>query len=371
MKVRRQNLSILIDGLLKGGAETLVLAMLPFFKKKFKKIEIYFIDRGEPFSSDFQKYAVLHPISFWKILSLVFSKNEASFYVNLAKPLFIVNLFVFFLGNRGNKLYCHEHTSQSFFSQQNGVYKLLGHVYLYLVKSNLKNARLYYIVSSRADLRYFLDLGIKSEYLILFPNSILQHKINFLSKIRRSYRVKKDIKEIKCFTLCRLAPIKQLEWCIEAIYRVACARPQITFKLYIWGTGGDFARLNDIINSGKFFKKNLEIYFQGYVPSATDYLKNCDFYLLSSKVEGSPLSLTEAACSGINCISTPSSPAILELCESFPNIHVCSENSLESFSELFMEIVTKHLSTPKLGESKVRKHFNSLDENMIEFLEKF
>ena len=61
----------------------------------------------------------------------------------------------------------------------------------------------------------------------------------------------------------------------------------------------------------------------------------------------------------------------MNFCESFPNIHVCSENSLESFSELFMDIVTKHLSTPKLGEPKVRKHFNSLDENMIELLEKF
>ena len=67
MNAKRENLSILFDGLLKGGAESLLLDMLPFFKKKFKKLEIFLLTRGEPFSSEFKKYAVLHPTSFWRI----------------------------------------------------------------------------------------------------------------------------------------------------------------------------------------------------------------------------------------------------------------------------------------------------------------
>ena len=64
MNTKRENLSILFDGLLKGGAESLLLEMLPFFKKKFKKLEIFYIDKGEPFSLEFKKYAVLNPTSF-------------------------------------------------------------------------------------------------------------------------------------------------------------------------------------------------------------------------------------------------------------------------------------------------------------------
>ena len=62
MKVKRENLSILFDGLLKGGAETLVLAMLPFFKKKFKKIEIYFMIGVNLFLQIFKN--MLHCIQF-------------------------------------------------------------------------------------------------------------------------------------------------------------------------------------------------------------------------------------------------------------------------------------------------------------------
>ena len=147
--------------------------------------------------------------------------------------------------------------------------------------------------------------------------------------------------------------------------------PKIFFNLHICGKGNDFERLNEIVSRKKFFEKNLRISFRGYVPSTTTYLRNCDFYLLSSKIEGSPLSLIEAACTGINCISTPSSPAILELRKDFPNVHVCNENSLESFSKLFHDIVKKYISSQKLHSFKTPNSFYSLDECMAELLKKF
>ena len=56
MKFKNENLLILFDGLLKGGAESLVLDMLPLFKRRFKKIDIFYINRGKPFSTDFEKH---------------------------------------------------------------------------------------------------------------------------------------------------------------------------------------------------------------------------------------------------------------------------------------------------------------------------
>ena len=106
-----------------------------------------------------------------------------------------------------------------------------------------------------------------------------------------------------------------------------------------------------------------------YLPQ--QFTLELDFYLLSSKIEGSPLSLIETAFTGINCISTPSSPAILELCKDFPNVHVCNENSLESFSKAFHDIVTKYISSQNLHSFKTPNSFYSLDECMAELLKNF
>ena len=174
MKKENTKLMILFDGLLKGGAETLLLGMLPSFKKSYKKIDIYLLTNQRPFSTDFGKYARLQRISITRLFILLLRTRTSLFYVNLSKSIFLINVFIFIFGNRGNKFFCHEHTSQEFFSQQRGFKKLLGFLYLFLVRKNINKSLMYYIVSSKGDI-ILSNLEQMKEILFYFP--ILLQKI--------------------------------------------------------------------------------------------------------------------------------------------------------------------------------------------------
>ena len=94
--MHNNRLDIIIDGLSKGGAETLLLSMLPVFKKKFHSINIHYLSKNMPYSGDFEVFAKLVPLSVWELLIFLLRTRNRIIHVSLYKSVLIVNLLLFF-----------------------------------------------------------------------------------------------------------------------------------------------------------------------------------------------------------------------------------------------------------------------------------
>ena len=363
-----KRLDILIDGLSRGGAETLLLSMLPTLKKKFDEITIYYLKGKEPFSYDFHNFAKLEPVSIWKLILFMIGNKNCTMLVSLYRPILIANVIIYFMGKRGNSIICHEHTSHEFYMQKTGVYKIIGVLYLYLIKNNLKNKKINYLVSNKETLNKYINLGIDENMVWLFPNSVLGNEMSKLSECRRGIVHRTKTREIHCFTLSRLDKIKQIDWVINAMVETSLWYPSNKFHLTICGIGPDEKRLRDIVTVSIQKIDNLKVEFKGFVPSIIDYLVSNDFYFLASRVEGYPLSLTEAAISGINCITTPSSHSIHDLKEHFPKIAVSAKMTPQSFTEEVKKGVEQFLTGAPLESRSPVDPYNTIEQNTDKLL---
>lgn len=339
------NLNILIDGLSKGGAETLLLSMLPALRSRFTNIRIYHLSKNEPFTKDFESYASVERLPIWKLPVFLAQLRGQVIYAHLVKSIFAVNIMALILRKRGNKVFCHEHTSPDFYAQQSSIYrKVIGRLYQFLLNANLKSSLFYYIVSTYGAQKRCLDAGINAERLVHFPNSFSNKEVKLLQNSRDRFISKINENKLNCFTISRVEPIKQIDWGMRALAQIAKERPHLRILLHVCGDGTDVDRLRELAVRLCSENLNLDIRFQGFVPSIMTYLAICDVYLLPSAFEGFPLSLTAAAISGIDCVVTPFGGATSDLKENFPNVVESDDMSLSSFTKELTLTINKLIS---------------------------
>lgn len=135
-----------------------------------------------------------------------------------------------------------------------------------------------------------------------------------------------DCEKVKFVTMGRLAPIKRMDLMIELFDEAAKKCPDI--ELHIFGDGPEREKLESLIS-----EKNLcgKVFLDGYCNDVHKTLCDHDVYLMTSRQEGFPNSLSEAMAVGLPSVSFACHEGIDELTESGKSGFAVTEGDREVF----------------------------------------
>jgi glycosyltransferase involved in cell wall biosynthesis len=143
-------------------------------------------------------------------------------------------------------------------------------------------------------------IGIEKKYVKYIPNGVNTEKFQRIEnkkKSRKKFGIPED--EVIMLSVGRLTPAKQPHVLIEIFSHIE--KNQANIILYIAGSGELYKATKDLVKS----KGLRKIIFLGYIDHDLDLpdLYGCaDYYIMTSKYEGTPLTLLEAMASGLPCI---------------------------------------------------------------------
>jgi len=135
-----------------------------------------------------------------------------------------------------------------------------------------------------------------------------------------------DCEKVKFVTMGRLAGIKRMDLMIELFDEAAKKCPNI--ELHIFGDGPEREKLESLIS-----EKNLcgKVFLDGYCNNVHKTLCEHDVYLMTSRQEGFPNSLSEAMAVGLPSVSFACHDGIVELTEGGKNGFAVTEGDREVF----------------------------------------
>jgi glycosyltransferase involved in cell wall biosynthesis len=106
----------------------------------------------------------------------------------------------------------------------------------------------------------------------------------------------------------RLVPEKGFDILLDAF--AALSPPFHSAELIIAGTGP----LKDaLMQQAQALRIDHRVHFPGHVPDPICHFPHASLFLLSSRTEGLPNALLEAAASGLPVVATPASPGLIDL----------------------------------------------------------
>lgn len=347
MAIASGSLEIYIDGLDHGGAEHLLLSMLPTLKQSFPNLLVVTFRGDFPLTKKVEEYAQVKQESFLRIFWRLW-RCETIAYVGLSKSIMLATLVSVLRWScqlPKRRIYCHEHTSFHYFSGRPGAFKkLFDFFYKKLVIFCLNKELISYIISTRSRKKE-LETSVKClTNTLLFPNSFSAETLTSLLASRKSIQSHHNTgsRQFRIFTLSRLDPVKQLTWAIDAAYLLALKNPDWQISLEICGKGPDLTRLSAHLECCRP-PANLKVVFPGFVGSILELLARSDLFLFPSRVEGFPLSLTEAALSGVDCVATNCPHGPFDIAAHFPNVRLVDPPT----HDLFLAEVLEQFETWK------------------------
>jgi 1,2-diacylglycerol 3-alpha-glucosyltransferase len=142
-------------------------------------------------------------------------------------------------------------------------------------------------------------VGIPKECISYIPNGVdikKFHPSENIKELRNKFGIPDD--EIVLLSIGRLTPQKQPLILVDCFSIIENRIGNVV--LYISGKGELFNSTNDYVK-----KRNVhKIHFLGYIneDDIPDLYACCDYYIMTSKYEGLPLTLLEAMASGLPCI---------------------------------------------------------------------
>lgn len=167
--------------------------------------------------------------------------------------------------------------------------------------------------------------GVPSDKKVTIPVGIDTDRF-----VRRESNSHRSSKETVFGIVARLSPEKNISYAIRLISEIPEAR------LVIVGTGPQRARLDALIKSDNI--KNVT--FVGYQDETEDYYNTFDAFLLTSKMEGTPISILEAMSCGLPVYSTGVGQISNEFSH-LENFHILNGNI-----ETDVEILRSQIDSP-------------------------
>jgi glycosyltransferase involved in cell wall biosynthesis len=139
----------------------------------------------------------------------------------------------------------------------------------------------------------------------------------------------------------RLAKEKGLEMLLHALHEIKRRHPQI--HLQILGTGPEESMLKRLAHT-----LNLEsaVTFAGHRQNLADFYADATLFVQSSRYEGMPNALLEAAAAGLPLVSTPCSEGVCDLLRNVPGTWLTSAISVKSLAESILAALASLTSQP-------------------------
>ena len=199
------------------------------------------------------------------------------------------------------------------------------------------------IVFQTTKIQSMFDLKVIKKSCVI-PNPILDQSLPEVAKSR----------EKKIVVVARLSKEKNISMALHAFNQI----DRHGYKLHIYGTGDELESLKSLTKS---LGLEEEVFFEGYINKAVDYIQNAEILLLTSNEEGMPNALIEGMAMGLACICTDlPSGAAQDLIKDDFNGYIIPLNDADSLArkiEILINNETKrHLI--QLNASQIRKRLD-------------
>ncbi|MFT7343540.1 MAG: glycosyltransferase involved in cell wall biosynthesis [Lentimonas sp.] len=191
---------------------------------------------------------------------------------------------------------------------------------------------------------------------------------------REKYNLKDD--DLAIAIIGRLAPVKNHVFFIDTVFKAAKIT-QKSLKVFVVGDGEERGNIEEII-SKKTLPKNLEFVFTSWVKEMDVFNAGMDIICLTSKNEGTPVSLIEAQASGVAVLSTDVG-GVRDVVDHDKTGIIVPPNRIDLFVEKLLVLIEDKQKRDFMSQNgwnyvKDKFHYQKLVDNMerfyLELLEK-
>jgi glycosyltransferase involved in cell wall biosynthesis len=175
-------------------------------------------------------------------------------------------------------------------------------------------------------------LHLKAAKLLVLPNPIN------IPQIRRSAPSSEKTDrcpEHRLLAIGRLVPEKGFDLLLDAF--AALPESFHSAELIIAGTGPQSSALRQQTQT---LSISYRVHFAGHTPDPSLLFSHASLYVLSSRTEGLPNALLEAAAAGLPIVATPASPGVANLLRNREGVWLSSEISADALRSALQQAMT-------------------------------
>lgn len=333
----KKNLLLIIDNLAKGGAEVLLIGILPELNKRFSIILVTLSEE-----CDFKEEQILcdkkYSLGFHNKLSFLDCILKLKNIIKLHQPSFIHSHL--FYSSLAARIACPS-TIPLIYSLHNE-----------MSKSVFNNSRVLTFLEKRTIRKNHTVVAVSDGVLNDYENTI---KKNIHSFVLRNYISDVYFKEKACakdfnnFQKINLVAVGNIKNQKNYIYLINAFRhlAEYNISLDIYGDGNeeDFKILRD-----ETMKDNLPVFFKGRVDNPYEILPQYDLYVSCSKYEGFGIAPVEAMALGLPLLLSDL-PVFHEI--TFDNALFFDVNNRLSFVNLIKEVFEGKYNLNKLSRDGI------------------
>ena len=193
---------------------------------------------------------------------------------------------------------------------------------------------------------------VDSNKLAVIPNFVLDEYLNYEN-------VEKDLNSISVFS--RIAPQKQLSHILKA-FKIVSEKKDIKLKIY-GGTSADIEKfeMNQLKSQVKELGLEDKVEFKGYSQNVAPLMRKNLFTLLSSKMEGLPMSIIESMASSSPVISYDVKYGPKDIITNNVDGILIDYGDIEGLSKAMIHLLDnpeKAIEMGKNAKEKIEKHYS-------------
>jgi len=186
-------------------------------------------------------------------------------------------------------------------------------------------------------------------------------------KIRSKYGIKEN--EVAIAITGRLAPIKHHDFFIDVIEKIIC-KEQLPIRVFIVGDGSERDHIEKRVREINA-KHNDFIIMTSWIKDIATFNAGMDIICLTSKNEGTPVSLIEAQASGVSVMSTDVG-GVKDIIKDGSTGYIIPGGNLDLYVEKLVELIKNKELRQKMSQNgwnhvRDKFHYTTLVKNMEEY----
>lgn len=316
----RAKVLLLIPHLGGGGAEHVIAALARSLNPNCYEVHLGLVAQADQLAYEIPSRVAVHALgakrvrnSAWSLLRLVWRLRPALILSNMAHLNLLVLLLRPFLPAR-TRLCVRQNGALPATFAALGPPLLARHLYAAAYRS--ADRVICQTKSMASELR--TSLRIENAKLSVLPNPVDIHRIRAVPRVAEV----RSSPGPRLLAVARLAPEKGIDLLLEAFARIHRNFPDA--QLEILGTGPCRVALEE---QRKKLQLEKCVRFHGSVVFPAEYFPSVSVFVLSSRHEGLPNALLEAAAAGLPIVALPASQGLVSLLNGRPGVWLASEVS--------------------------------------------
>ena len=169
------------------------------------------------------------------------------------------------------------------------------------------------------------ELCIERERLVVLPNPV---DISGIRVLATQHDQASRFRGTRLLSVARLSPEKGIDLLLDAFARIKERFP--TVELQVAGTG---PRESALKSHCKQLGIGEDVEFLGHIESPAQLFRDASIFVLSSRHEGLPNALLEAAAAGLPIVATPASCGVTDLLQDKPGVWLASDVSAAALAD--------------------------------------